>query len=282
MCERGTQTEVIDDEAMLNSMSSATHYGQLDHSTMTDSEVLSHDSPCTEPDDIHSRLQELEQLLKIKSTEAAQLKLRAQELGEYDISTLRDQVNVANRDMQNWRERAEIAERKAKMFQKFTTRIRSIHSSLLTEGSQLGGDDFCDEVVAKEGRDAEGSYQVHRVRFTKSSEAIGRGGADGIVDEKRGDMGNGSVVSVKMQDYLHHKQSKDELSSDESGAAAPGDLHGMDGVASPKEEGKFDFGLAAVELWIAAQELLLMEDEEASQQLSTSTSDESSSEDQYI
>ncbi|KAM0264238.1 hypothetical protein ACHAQJ_000725 [Trichoderma viride] len=268
--ERGTQTEVVDDAAMPASVSADMRDGCRDRSTMTDGEVFSIVRSCTGMEDIRSRLEELEQLLDMKSAEATQLKLQVQQLEEYDVLTLRDQVKAANRDLQKWRERAQVAEKKAKMFQKFTTRIRSIHGSLMTESSQQGGDDLCGEMVAKEGRDAEGSYQVHRVRFAKGSEAT----------ERSGDMEERSIVSVKMQDCLHHKQSKDESSWDGS-RAAPGDLHGMDGVASPKEEGKLDFGLAAVELWIAAQELLLMEDEEASQQSSTCT-DESPLEDQYI
>ncbi|KAL7785274.1 hypothetical protein V8C37DRAFT_419992 [Trichoderma ceciliae] len=280
MREEGTQTEA-DDETLLASMSSITRYSFQDHSTMTDCELFSHVSSCTGTEDVRSRLQELERLLGVKSAEAAQLKVRMQQLEEYDTPnspTLPDQVRDANREIQKWRERAEIAERKAKMFQKFTTRIRSIHSSLVTdaEGSRQSGDELCKELPSKKGRDAEGSYQVHRVRFTKSREARERE-ADGIVGDRCGLLEDGSVVSAKTQRHLHHSRSKDELSIDELKVALS-DICGMDGVASPKEEGQLDFGLAAVELWIAAQELLLMEDEEAVQQSSSTSMEESYSE----
>lgn len=204
-------------------------------------------SPFAGLEDAHSRLQELERLLDIKSAEAAQLKSRMQQLDEGEAAALRDQLREANRDMQKWREKAEAAEKKARMFQKFTTRVRSIHGSLVTDGSRQSGDELCDEVVSVSGRrhrDSEGSYQIHRVRFSKSIEAMGRE-AGGVSD-------NGGVIPEE----VHDTQSKDEL------PVGASDLYGMDGVMSPRGGGKLDFGPAAIELWIAAQELLLEEAEE--------------------
>lgn len=256
--EKGTQTDEVGNEAMLASASSITRYGCPESLAMADGEAFLHVKPCIGAEHVHDRLQELEQLLGIKSTEAAQLKLRVQLLEESDTASLRDELKDANREIQKWRERAEAAERKARMFQRFTTRIRSIHSSLaMAEGSRQSGDD---EVVSLEGRDAEGSYRVHRVRFTKAGEAMEReGDVDGSTEDEGGAVDGESVVVEKMEGFLHRNKGRE-------GSSLGGHGVGMDGVASPREEGAgmLDFGSAAVALWIAAQEFLLMEDDEAS------------------
>ncbi|UKZ72538.1 hypothetical protein TrVFT333_000168 [Trichoderma virens FT-333] len=185
----------------------------------------------------------------MKSTEAAQLKLRIQLLEESNPISLREELREANNEIQKWREKAEAAERKARRFQRFTTRIRSIHSSLaMAEGSRQSGDD---EMVSWEGRDAEGSYRAYRVRFTKalSSEAYG------TAREGEG------VVAEEAHDGLHDNKSDEETPLTDEVGFARRDLHGLDGVTSP---GVTDFGSAAVAMWIAAQEYLSMEEGEAS------------------
>ncbi|KAH6611604.1 rho-gtpase-activating 6 [Trichoderma cornu-damae] len=252
VCEKGTQTIAGDDQAA----SSLKRYDCRDTSTMTDG---------TGMEDVHSRLHELERLLGVKSEEAAQLKLRVQQLEEeHDEASLRDRVlSDAGREVRKWRERAEAAERRAKMFQKFTARVRSIHGAVAAEGSRHGGDDLRGGGLASEqGRDAGGSYRVHRVRFAMGNEAA-----------------DGGVVVARDDDCGMPEGGPSPSVSDGAPRALCG---GMDGVASPREDGKLDFGLAAAELWIAAQELLLLMDDEdddeaaaaASQRLSGSSADE--------
>lgn len=114
-------------------------------------------------------------------------------------------------------------------------------------------------MISLEGRDAEGSYRACRVRFTKGlgSEASGIARYDGSIAEE-------------VQDDLHESQTS---STDGPGVGfglgIHGDLHGLDGVTSPR---KVDFGSAAVAMWIAAQEYLLMEEGEASSSLEVTTS----------
>ncbi|KAL6831409.1 hypothetical protein J3E69DRAFT_364293 [Trichoderma sp. SZMC 28015] len=201
-------------------------------------------SPKNGTENNNNRLQELETLLSIKSAEVTQLQLRVQQLEESHPASLSEQLREASTEIQKWREKAEAAERKAARFQRFTTRIRSIHSSLaMAEGSRQSGDD---EVISLEGRDAEGSYRATRVRFTKSlgSEASGIPRFDGVV-----------------QDDLNESKSDEETTSTDGLGRHHRDFHGLDGVTSPR---MVDFGSAAVAMWIAAQEYLEMEEGEAS------------------
>ncbi|KAL7956698.1 hypothetical protein V8C34DRAFT_315464 [Trichoderma compactum] len=192
-------------------------------------------SPSTGTENINTRIQELETLLGTKSAEAAQLQLRVQQLEETQPASLSEESRASSKEIQKWKDRAEAAERKAARFQRFTTRIRSIHSSLaMAEGSRQSGDD--------EGL---------------GSEASGIARYDGVVAEE-------------VQDDLHESQTP---STDGPGVGLGlgihGDLHGLDGVTSPR---MVDFGSAAVAMWIAAQEYLLMEEGEASGSLEVTTS----------
>lgn len=214
-------------------------------------------SPKNGTENNNNRLQELETLLSIKSAEVTQLQLRVQQLEESHPASLSEQLREASTEIQKWREKAEAAERKAARFQRFTTRIRSIHSSLaMAEGSRQSGDD---EVISLEGRDAEGSYRATRVRFTKSlgSEASGIARYDGVVAEE-----------VQDQNDLHESKSDEETSS-RDGSGQHRDFYGLDGVSSPR---MVDFGSAAVAMWIAAQEYLEMEESEASGSVEVTTS----------
>lgn len=207
-----------------------------------------HTSPNIGTENTNNRLQELETLLIVKSAEVSQLQLRVQQLEESHPASPSEELREASTEIQKWREKAEAAERKAARFQRFTTRIRSIHSSLaMAEGSRQSGDD---EVISFEGRDAEGSYRATRVRFTKSlgSEASGIARFDGVVAEE-------------VQDDLHESKSNEETYSTDGLGQQHRDFHGLDGVSSPR---MVDFGSAAVAMWIAAQEYLEMEEGEAS------------------
>ncbi|KAK4075675.1 hypothetical protein Trihar35433_2235 [Trichoderma harzianum] len=241
-------------ESSANKKEGLLHVETQERGIQTDAPLYT--SPINGTENNNNRLQELETLLSIKSAEVTQLQLRVQQLEESHPASLSEQLREASTEIQKWREKAEAAERKAARFQRFTTRIRSIHSSLaMAEGSRQSGDD---EVISLEGRDAEGSYRATRVRFTKSlgSEASGVARFDGVVAED-------------VQDDLHESKSDEEAPSMNGLGQHHRDFHGLDGVTSPR---MVDFGSAAVAMWIAAQEYLEMEEGEASGSVEVTTS----------
>ncbi|KAL7919758.1 hypothetical protein ACQKWADRAFT_315368 [Trichoderma austrokoningii] len=159
------------------------------------------------------------------------------------IPALRQQLQDARQDLNRWKERSLAAERKARLFQKFTTRVRRLHGSLMTGGS----------AVVREESDAEGSYLVHSVRLKEALGGLERG------DETSASMMYGSPSETAAV----------------ADSALP--VHGMDGVASPRDdEDLLKLRLAMVELWMVVQELLRLEDEEASSSSSPSSSSSSS------
>lgn len=270
-------------------MSSLSAAGQDSLSMTQDTSVLM--KPILE---IERTVQELDQLVDAKSAEVAELKLRVMLLEETDTDTaaLRQQLDVAVREAQRWREKAEAAESKARIFEKFTSRIRSIHSSLAVgEGSRVSGD--ANELVSTQGKDAEGSYRAYRVRFSGLGDGAGSltitGNEDGPV--AGGSTGTeGEIVAEELDDggELTSPSTATPWSSEQEAPypAAPGlpALQSLDGVTSPAAtagQGSMDFSSAAMAMWVATQELLMMEDEEAASPtpgISTGSTDGSSSE----
>ncbi|KAL6876232.1 hypothetical protein HDV57DRAFT_156662 [Trichoderma longibrachiatum] len=244
--------------------------------------------------EIERTVQELDQLVDAKSAEVAELKLRVMLLEETDTDTaaLHQQLDVAVREAQRWREKAEAAESKARIFEKFTSRIRSIHSSLAVgEGSRVSGD--ANEMVSTQGKDAEGSYRAYRVRFSGLGDGAGSltitGNEDGPV--AGGSTGTeGEIVADEVDDggELTSPSTATPWSSEQGAPypTAPGlpALQSLDGVTSPAAtagQGSMDFSSAAMAMWVATQELLMMEDEEAASPtpgISTGSTDGSSSE----
>lgn len=265
--EKGTQTETGEVEPA----SSLSAIGQDGLNMTEDASIFI--KPILE---IEQTVQELEQLVDAKSAEVAQLKLRVMLLEETDTDTaaLRQQLSVAVREAQRWREKAEAAESKARIFQKFTSRIRSIHSSLAVgEGSLVSGE--ANGMVSLEGKDAEGAFRAHRVRFS----GLGDGaGSSSITSNEAGPVAGGStetegeIVAEEADDDGRELTSPSTTSpfSSEPGAlypVAPGlpALQSLDGVVSPAAEagqGAMDFSSAAMAMWVATQELLMMEEDE--------------------
>lgn len=289
VCEKGTQTNTADDEAILQSVSSSTQYGWQDHFVVIEGEMVSRPKvSTTKTGGTSLPLDDDEEFTRMMLLEE-----QVEQLKEYDIPALRKQLQDANIDLNKWKERALAAEKKARLFEKFTTRVRHLHSSLVTESSQQSGDD---ESAVREGRDAEGFYLVHSVRFNKSLETIKKGARTTEDQNSRGVEDDGGVVAAGTFDSLYPRMRTREegSSSGDSKTTATGDallsLHGMDGVMSPRDdEEELKIRHALVELWMAVQELLRMEDEEtssssssSSQHSSTCTEDETSLGDQYL
>ncbi|KAM0450983.1 hypothetical protein ACHAO4_006377 [Trichoderma viride] len=274
VCEKGTQTNTIEDEVASQSVSAFTfaQHGYMDHSAVMESELVSR------PDDSSTKAENGS--MKWDEKEPARvilLEAEIQQLKESEISTLRQQLQDMNGNLNKWKERALAAERRAKLFQKFTTRVRHLYGSLLNEGSCQSGDDG---LTVKEESDAEGSYLIRSVRFNKALEAIERG-SQATGDQESIYVGDGDVIATKIFQSLYprmHTRGGSPSGGSPTGSKTTATgyvplLQSMDGVASPRDdEETLKLRLGMVELWMAVQELLRMEDEEASSTTSSSSS----------
>lgn len=85
---------------------------------------------------LHSQVRHLQRQLAAKMEETAQLRRQLEAQENADVGTLSEQLREARRDTQMWRERAEAAERRVKVFEKFTARLRGIREAAMAADTQ--------------------------------------------------------------------------------------------------------------------------------------------------
>lgn len=78
---------------------------------------------------LHSHIRKLQRQLETKTDEAAQLRRQVEAQKDTDVGTLSEQLREAKREAQQWKERAEAAERRVKVFERFTARLRGIREA---------------------------------------------------------------------------------------------------------------------------------------------------------
>ncbi|KAF5668119.1 rho-gtpase-activating 6 [Fusarium heterosporum] len=84
---------------------------------------------------LHTQIRSLQRQLDLKIEETLQLKRQLEVQEDADVGTLSQQLREAKREAQMWRERAESAERRIKVFERFTSRLSGIRAaSSLNEG----------------------------------------------------------------------------------------------------------------------------------------------------
>ncbi|GAB0138935.1 hypothetical protein EsDP_00007154 [Epichloe bromicola] len=192
---------------------------------------------------LYSQIRKLQRQLNAKTEEAAQLRRQLEAQQDSDIGTMSEQLRQAKRDVAAWKDRAETAERRVKVFEKFTERLKEIrHAMAETTPRKLGvgGPSTAGQRDAKLG-DNENSADV--------IEALK------LVQESRDNFQGKECPSARptqAQKPLH------ELAKTQDGAFSPAS-------GSFAEEG-LSCGSPCVcqrsgQMWAVAEEFLQMEDE---------------------
>jgi hypothetical protein len=75
---------------------------------------------------LHTQIRNLQRRLDLKTEEATQLRRQLDVQEDADIGTLSQQLREAKREAQMWKERAESAERRIKVFERFIARLKGI------------------------------------------------------------------------------------------------------------------------------------------------------------
>jgi hypothetical protein len=78
---------------------------------------------------LYAQIQSLKRQLEIKSEEVLRLQRQLEAQENMDVGILSEQLREANRECKIWRERAEAAERRVAVFERFATKLRKIQSS---------------------------------------------------------------------------------------------------------------------------------------------------------
>ncbi|KAG5987707.1 hypothetical protein E4U43_004971 [Claviceps pusilla] len=202
---------------------------------------------------LYSQIRKLQRQLNAKTEEASQLGRQLEAQGDSDVGTLSEQLRQAKRDVATWKDRAETAERRIKVFESFTEKLREI-------------------------RDAIAEAKPHKPRvnggslMTGSCDAKGRANGDKTAAAK-------AIEAMKM---IH--ESRDNLHKNESQSPSPPDAQKPSPGLAKTQDGADSHGEGSItgekqscdgsscacqkpwmdrssQIWAIAEEFLQMEEE---------------------
>ncbi|KAI5461723.1 hypothetical protein BGZ63DRAFT_355791 [Mariannaea sp. PMI_226] len=196
---------------------------------------------------LHAQIRTLQRQLYLKMEEAAQLRKQLEVHENTEVGTLSQQLREAKREAQMWKERAEAAERRIKVFERFTARLRGIKDAVTAEGhdsksSTPGSDRLSHQdrpaATTRDKTASRRSDQSHRSESSRRTEDAG-------------------VITARIRRCLHGGREDGPADSPPSYAQ---DLFGKeDFFGCENVGGSQDLSESAVEFWMAAQELLKLE-----------------------
>ncbi|KAI1817178.1 hypothetical protein GGS20DRAFT_533862 [Poronia punctata] len=150
---------------------------------------------------LHAQIRNLQRQLEIRNEEILHLRrqLEAQEHASKDIGTLCESLRAAKRECSMWRKRAEGAERRMAVFQRFASRLNSLGGEELDDDDD---DDDDDEVVGVGGEEdvGVGVGDVDGIREYDDGSLRYRGGIHDGMNTSTGKRGTSAGYSSSMED----------------------------------------------------------------------------------
>ncbi|PHH73841.1 hypothetical protein CDD82_5246 [Ophiocordyceps australis] len=198
---------------------------------------------------LYAQIQRLQRHLGTKTEEASQLRrqLDAQEGAE--AGTLSEQLRGAMRDANMWRERAVTAERRVKVFERFTERLRGIRDAIFRQPDSPEQNEY----LKKQGRGPRGAAQEDEEDGFEARKKSNRG--EVAASEDSGEAQDAGIVAARIRKCLHRRSGADgKLERPESPTSL---TVGGDGTWSPDSNVSDGTEL----MWEVAQELLQLEDD---------------------
>ncbi|KAF4451470.1 putative Rho-GTPase-activating protein 6 [Fusarium austroafricanum] len=186
---------------------------------------------------LHTQIRRLQRQLDLKTEETVHLKRQLEVQEDADVGTLSQQLREAKREAQMWRERAESAERRIKVFERFTARLKGIR-----EAAAVAGDETLDtdNIIMAECFDEAGADGQKENTLIE--------GALGYESDSSGRTEDAGVVKARIRRCLH-------------GLTDGPTEEPMFRINQTQDTGlgerpKRDISPSTVEVWMAAQELL--------------------------
>jgi hypothetical protein len=208
---------------------------------------------------LHRQVRNLQRQLNAKTEEAAQLRRQVEAQTDSEVGTLSEQLRASKREVRMWKDRAEAAERRVKVFERFTARLRGIREaaaaadkqmaksgSVLTKSAQNDDDDN----QSTEDAISPGQHvQFGKVRRTATT---ARSNDSGQTEDV-------SVVTTRIRKCLHGGSTLDgTLERARAIQGGVGDVcHNTALIQNPTSA---TIRSEATYFWVAAQELLQWEE----------------------
>ncbi|KAK0385291.1 hypothetical protein NLU13_7767 [Sarocladium strictum] len=212
---------------------------------------------------LHAQIRNLQRLLQAKTEEASQFRRQLEAQDDSDIGTLSEQLREAKREAIMWKERAEAAERRVQVFEKFTAKLRGIREAsavakrqegeVVHRQSSIGGSSRCSDGSNDENVSPSQHMELRKgKRAVRSTETCGSGGS--------GQTEEAGVVTARIRRCLHDGPTGSDGANDS-----------LDPQDVTKTKALIDMSLttsalsgrnlseSAMEVWVAAQELLSAE-----------------------
>ncbi|SCV53891.1 uncharacterized protein FFB14_13366 [Fusarium fujikuroi] len=183
---------------------------------------------------LHAQIRSLQRQLDLKTEEAIHLRTQLEVQGDADVGTLSQQLREAKREAQTWRERAESAERRIKVFERFTARLKGIR-----------------EAVGVDTRNADTDTAKYLDGGANGQKENTLENTMGYESDSSGRTEDAGVVKARIRRCLHGLTD------------GPPDKpsFGLDEIQNPgPERPKRDISPSTLEVWMAAQELLQLDE----------------------
>ncbi|KFA46978.1 hypothetical protein S40293_09788 [Stachybotrys chartarum IBT 40293] len=198
---------------------------------------------------LHAQIRNLQRQLDLKTDEATQLRRQVEAHENSDIGTLSEQLREAKREVAIWRDRAEAAERRVKVFERFTARLRGIREAAAAADQESArtqeGNDWLNQ--QSDRGDETDPGRAHKNKHVK-----GRVAKQISEDSRRTE--DAGVVTARIRKCLHDNAGQVDGQADERES-----LESIAGPNHPDNQWRCvgeDVSQSALEIWMAAQELL--------------------------
>ncbi|KAF5023194.1 hypothetical protein F66182_4748 [Fusarium sp. NRRL 66182] len=189
---------------------------------------------------LHAQVRSLQRQLDLKIEETIHLRRQLEVQGDADIGTLSQQLREAKREAQMWRERAESAERRIKVFERFTARLKGIREAIpnadqddVDKGSKL-------------------SHHTGRTETNGQQENTFLESTVGYDSDTSGKTEDASVVQARIRKCLH-------LLTD-GPLDSPSSMFSQTQDTNLSERPGRDISQSTVDIWMAAQDLLHLDE----------------------
>ena len=230
------------------------------HSKTSDAAEHGAQTPMQRPgstSSLHAQIRQFQRQLDTKTDEISQLRRQLEAQEDSDIGTLSEQLREAKREAQMWKERAEAAERRVRVFKRFTAKLKGIREAAVVADEKQSRNREPEERDSESGDLYEGyddANAAHQVRFVKGQLSDKRASS-----EDSGHTEDAGVVTARIRKCLHGGHAAaDGAFSDEAL-----DALGLDSPTLSEADRRM-ISPDAHELWRAAQELLESEENKTS------------------
>lgn len=209
---------------------------------------------------LYSQIRHLQRQLDIRYEEMAQLRRQLEAQEDTDVGTLSQQLREEKREGHMWRERAEAAERRIKVFERFAARLRSNKEVAVVEDSPLESNHtgiHVDGVLDSSNPEAPNTFDgLQDLGLRRCTKSPGR--LNSRISRRTDDP---EAIAQQIRDCLQGDTGK-------FGASNNAPMQGLDAQLSQTEMAgsrnltNRNISETAVEIWMAAQELLCSEENE--------------------